>query len=325
MIRAMTSLLWATLTAQAQPPLDAFLRQQLGFSEANLQAIMNGSVVVKKLGGATNEEIALVGVVRLAVTAEVATAQFSDPTTWRNVSQKSRFSTPPAVGDLATFQVPREDRDLFRSCRVGKCVIKLPAIVIDSLQRVDRRSEASDTIFGAVWRNWLLDYVRGYLVRGNAGLVVYADQDEPLELHTGFHALLGSSPYLFAYLPAFHHYLEEFPARVLPGVEDALYWFTEDPGLRPITTVTHVTVYRPDSAGVAALIALKQIYASHYFHAALTLVSVVDDPNNQGPGVYIIYLERLLFDKKLGGLIRRRAEASLLDDLKAGLTARQRQ
>lgn len=324
-MHVMTILLWATLAVQAPPRLDGFLRQQLGFSEANVRAVTNGSVVVKKLAGATGEEITLVGVVRLAVTAEAATAQFSNPTTWRNVSQKGRFSTPPAAGDLATFQVPREDRDLFRSCRIGKCVIKLPASVIDSLQRVDRRSAAGDAIVSAVWRSWLLDYVRGYLARGNAGLVVYADQEEPLELHTGFHALLGPSPYLFAYLPAFHHYLEEFPDRVLPGVEDVLYWFTEDPGLRPITTVTHVTVYRPDSAGVAALIALKQIYASHYFHAALTLVSVVDDRTDQGPGVYIIYLERLLFDKKLGGLIRRRAEGRLLDDLKAGLSARQRE
>lgn len=137
--------------------------------------------------------------------------------------------------------------------------------------------------------------------------------------------MLQRSPYLFAYVSAFHHYLEKFPRRALPGAEDALYWFTENPGLRPITTVTHVTVYRPDSAGVAALIAFKQIYASHYFPAALTLVSVVDDPTPQGPGAYVFYLERLLFDKKLGGFIRREAEASLLDDLKARLAARRSQ
>lgn len=318
-----TILLSVTLAAQAPPQVDAFLRKELGFSERNVRAVTKGAIVVKKLDGATGEEIALVGVVRLPVSAKAATEQFGNPTTWRrNVSQKGRFSTPPAAGDLATFRVPPDDRGLFRSCQVGKCVLKLPVSLIDSLRRVDRRSPAADTLAAALWRSWLLDYVRGYLARGNAALVVYGDQEAPLALHTGFHELLGRSPYLFAYIPAFHHYLEEFPGRALPGAEDALYWFTEDPGLRPVTALTHVTVYRPDSAGVSGMIAFKQIYASHYFHAALTHVSVIEDPTPQGPGAYVVYLERMLFDKKLGGFIRRQVEARLLDDLRARLATR---
>lgn len=300
----MTTLLSVTLALQAPPRVDAFLRQRLGFSEGDAREVMEGASVVKKLDGATDEEIALVGVVRLPVSARSATERFSDPTaSRRRVSQGGRFSTPPAAGDLATFRVPSGDRDLLRSCRVGKCVLKLPSSLIDSLGRVDWRTPTADTRAAALWRNWLLDYVRG-------------------SLHTGFHALLQKSPYLFAYVPVFHHYLDEFPARALPGAKDALYWSTEDVGLRPITTVTHATVYRPDSAaGVAALIALKQIYASHYFHAALTLISIIDDPTPEGPGVYVIYLERLLFDKKLGGFIRRNAEGRLRDELQARLRA----
>ena len=320
------SLLCVTLAAQAPPRVDTFLRQELGFSEPNVREVTKGGVVVKKLRGASDEEITLVGVIRLPVPAKAAIELFSNPTaSRRNLSQGGRFSTPPTAGDLATFRVPPDDRDLLRSCRVGECVLKLPASLIDSLRRVDWRSAAADTLAAALWRGWLLDYARGYLARGNAALVVYGDQETPLALHTGFHALLGRSPYLFAYVPTFHHYLEEFPGRALPGAEDALYWSTEDSGLRPVTTMTHVTVYRPDTAGVAGLIAFKQIYASHYFHAALTHVTVIDDPTPQSPGAYVIYLERLLFDKKIGGFIRRQAEARLLDDLRARLAERRSQ
>lgn len=319
----MTTLLSVTLALQAPPRIDAFLRQRLGFSEGDAREVTTGAGVVKKLDGASDEEIALVGVVRLPVSARSATERFSNPRGGRrSVSQGGRFSTSPVAVDLATFRVPPGDRALLRSCRVGKCVLKLPSSVIDSLGRVDWRTPTADTLAAALWRSWLLDYVRGYVARGNAALVVYGDRETPLPLHTGFHALLQESPYLFAYVPAFHHYLDEFPARTLPGAEDALYWSTEDVGLRPITTVTHATVYRPDSAaGVAALIALKQIYASHYFHAALTLISVIDDPTPEGPGAYVIYLERLLFDKKVGGFIRRNAEGRLRDDLQARLRA----
>ena len=323
----LTTTLLSVSLAQAPPRVDGFLRQKLGFSEGDVREVTKGAGVVKKLDGATDEEIALVGVVRLPVSARSATERFSDPTAWRrSVSQGGRFSTSPVAGDLANFGVPSGDRALLRSCRVGKCVLKLPSSVIDSLGRVDWRTPTADTLAATLWRSWLLDYVRGYVSRGNAALVVYGDRETPLPLHTGFHALLQESPYLFAYVPALHHYLNEFPARALPGAEDALYWSTEDVGLRPITTVTHATVYRPDSAaGVAALIALKQIYASHYFHATLTLISVIDDPTPEGPGAYVICLERFLFDKRLGGLIRRNAEGRLRSELQARLGATQNQ
>lgn len=323
----MTTLVSMTLGAQAPPSVDAFLRERLGFSERDVRETASGAVIVKKLDGATDEEIALIGVMRLPISARSAIERLGDPMAWRqNVSQGGRFSPAPVAGDLAAFRVPSDDRDLLQSCRVGKCVLKLPSSVIDSLRRVDWRTPAADTLAAALWRSWLLDYVRGYVERGNAALVVYSDRETPLPLHTGFHALLQQSPYLFAYVPVFHHYLEEFPARTLPGAVDALYWSTEDVGLRPITTVTHATVYRPDSVtGIAALLALKQIYASHYFHAALALITVIDDPTPEGPGAYVIYLERSLFDTRLGGIVRRSAEGRLRGDLRARLAAMQRQ
>lgn len=320
----MTTLFSLAVAVQGPSRVEAFLRERLKFSDREVRTVLEGAPVVKKLEGATGEEIALVGAVRLAVPAESAIARFSKPGGRQaRIIQGGEFSPSPAASDLVTFRVPPGDRALLRSCRIGKCVLKLPSSAIDSLGRIDWRTPAADSLAAAVWRDWLIQYVRGYLERGNAALVVYGDRETPLPLHTGFHALLQGSPYLFAALPALHHYLDEFPARTLRGGEDALYWSTADVGLRPITTVTHATVYRPAAAtAVAGVIALKQIYASHYFHAALTLISVVADSTSAGPGAYVIYLERLLFDKKLGGLVRREAERRLREDLEARLRTR---
>ena len=325
----LTTLLSLTLALQTPLQVDAFLRERLGFSGRDIRDVAMGAAVVKKLDAATDEEIALTGVVRLRMSANQVIDRFRDLTTVprsRTVMQGRRFSMPPVAGDLASFGVPTQDRGLLRSCRVGNCVLKLPSSVIDSLRRIDWRGAAADSLAAALWRDWLLDYVRAYLARGNAALVVYGDAEIPLPLHTGFHALLEKSPYLLAYVPAFHHYLDEFPARSLSGAEDAVYWFTEDVGLRPTTTLTHATVYRPDaSAGIDALIAIKLIYASHYFHAGLSLVSVIDDTSQDDPGAYVISLERSLFDTTLGGLVRRNAEAKLRDDLWRRLEAMRRQ
>ena len=143
------TLLSVTLALQAPPRIAAFLRQRLGFSEGDVREVTKGAGVVKKLDGASDEEIALVGVVRLPVSARSATERFSDPTVWRrSVSQGGRFSPSPAAGDLAAFRVPPGDRALLRSCRVGKCVLKLPSSVIDSLGRVDWRTPTADTVRG---------------------------------------------------------------------------------------------------------------------------------------------------------------------------------
>lgn len=319
----MLALLGLAFALQLPVRVETFLRDTVDFSGRDLRDMAEGAALVKKVEGRTDEEIALIGVVRVPMPASRVVDRLRDLTTVprsRAAMQAGRFSVPPVSSDLATFVVPPEDLSLLRSCRPGKCVIKLPSSLIDSLSRIDWQAAAADTLATAIWRRWLLDYVRDYRQRGN-------DAETPLALHTGFHELLGESPYLFAFVPALHHYLDEFPARPLPGAEDALYWWsTENVGLRPITTLSHATVNRPDSGtGVHALVAIKLIYASHYFHAGLSVIAVIDDPSRDGAGAYVISLERSLFDKRLGGLVRRSAESRLQADLRGRLEAMRRQ
>lgn len=327
------ALLVAVVALQAPPPgLDSLLRQGLGFAERDVAQVVAGGVVTRTLDRASGEEVALVGVTRVRLSARAFVERFRRVETFlprRELVQVGRFGTPPTAGDLAPFRVPAADREPLRTCRPGKCVLKLPAAVTGRLQAIDWNAPGADSAAADAWRGWLLDYARGYVARGNAALVVYDDAQRPLPLHTGFHELLAESAPLLAGAPGFHHYLDEFPSAPRPagGVEDVLYWSTEDAGLRPVTGLTHASVLRtpPPAAGPGALIALKQIYASHYFHAALTVIALVDDPRSPGdPGAYVVYVERSLFDTPLGGLLRRRVEGRLRGGLQSRLEAMRR-
>src|SRR5213592_590568 len=61
------------------------------------------------------------------------------------------------------------------------------------------------------------------------------------------------------------------------GAAEILFW-SEDvlPHLRPILTVTHLVVYTPPELPSMTLVAAKQLYAKHYFEAAVDLTSAID-------------------------------------------------
>lgn len=151
--------------------------------------------------------------------------------------------------------------------------------------------------------------------------MVYDDRRQPLALHEGFHALLAESPYVADHAPEFHHYLDAYPRQPLAGVTDVIYWSVQEFGLRPLTTVTHASVYRrAPGSEPRTVIAMKQIYASHYFHAALQLIEVFEDRSEfGGPRAYLVYLDRSLFDTALGGLTRRTVERRLQGNLASRL------
>ena len=89
--------------------------------------------------------------------------------------------------------------------------------------------------------------------------------------------------------------------------------------------IEYVTDYRTrgDSAmATMAVVAAKQIYANHYFEAALDLTGVVDRPG----GLYVLVLRRYRFDNMpSGGIlnIRGRAVGALRDQLLGDLRRQQ--
>lgn len=111
------------------------------------------------------------------------------------------------------------------------------------------------------------------------------------------------SPYLYEFVPEFHWYLQEYPRARLSGTEDFIYWSKEKFGLKPVVSLTHVTIYRRKQGSITnTLIASKGIYASHYFDASLGMTGFVHDEGDAGlPVPYLMYLNRSRADALKGG------------------------
>jgi len=190
-----------------------------------------------------------------------------------------------------------------QGCRPGDCGVKLSAAAIERFRTdVDWTSPNAAGQANAVAREMLLDLVRAYQADGNAALGHYDDGGEPLLVAEQFRALLASGDPLPAPVPALIAYLDDYPRGRPAGAEDFCYWAVVDFGLKPTIRVNHVTIYPLASApsGVAYAIAIKQLYASHYFHTTLELRFLIDDDRAGRLGFWLVSITRSRNDGMTG-------------------------
>jgi hypothetical protein len=160
---------------------------------------------------------------------------------------------------------------------------------------VDWRAPEWKQQAGSLWRRLLVDYVAGYIARGGKALAEYENKQVPLSVSDEFRVLFEETQYFRPAAPEFFAHVETFPNAPLEGAEDILYWDKKVFGLKPVVSLTHLTLYAPpgvrasSTAAPAALIATKQIYATHYFDAALGLTLVFDD---RASGFYLLTIDR---------------------------------
>jgi hypothetical protein len=161
---------------------------------------------------------------------------------------------------------------------------------------------------------------------GNAALGKYDDKSYSLALAEELRPLLKPASYMYGYTPELQKYLEEFPqgrpenAAIL---EDFLYWSKEDFGLKPVTSLTHVTIYkRSHGNGSNVMVGSKGIYGSHYFDSSLGLTAFVQSQNP--PRSYLIYMNRSRTDALrglFGGWKRSLISGRLRDGAKKSMEA----
>jgi len=298
----------ASLAAQTGSGADAPPRWSLGFSAVDMQVLDAGSAVIRSLDTPVREELAHVGVVHLDASPERFLERFRDIVRFENgpgIPQIGRFGTPPRVEDLASLTLPAGDVSALRACRPGDCDLKLSAAAMSRF-RNDVDWSAPDAIerATAVTREMLLDLVRAYQAEGNAALGSYDDGREPLPVAEQFRALLSRGDPLPAPVPALLTYLDDYPRSRPPGVEDFFYWTVVDFGLKPTIRVNHVAIYPLEASApsnVSYAIAIKQLYASHYFFTTLELRFLVeDDRPTGGHGLSLVTITRSRNDGMTG-------------------------
>lgn len=299
-----SALALGSLRAQTLPPqLQTFLQQQLQFSSQDIDTVRKGRAVARILPS-EKQEVAVFGIVLVHTPADFFVDRFRDIESYKkgtSVPQVKKFSNPPKMEDLLQLTIDEDDLHSLRNCKVSDCGVKLPSDVILRLRKeIDWSAPDAEQKATALGHAALLQYIERYLAGGNAQLSEYSDKKQPLRVAEQFDAILRASPYIFDYDPEFYEYLRDYPRKKLDGVEDFLYWSKERFGLKPVISVTHVSIYRRPELNLT-LIASKQIYANHYFEASLGLTAALAAAPDPNPSFFLLYFNRSRSDALHGG------------------------
>jgi hypothetical protein len=221
-----------------------------------------------------------------------------------------RFGGSPRLADLQALTLPAADVPALPTCRPGACDVKLSETAMRRFRNeVGWSSSGAAHQANELIRTMILELVLAYQANGNAALGRYDDGREPLPVADQFRALLAAADPLPAPVPALLAYLDTYPRGRPAGVEDFFYWSVVDFGLKHTIRVSHAMIYplAANSPGVVYAIAIKQLYASHYFHATLELRFLVDDRRAGRRGTSLISIMRSRSDGMTGfkGLLLR--------------------
>jgi hypothetical protein len=315
------------VTARSQTSVEAFrkaLREQAAFTDGDLSALEQGGMAAKLLPPKDKREVAVAGLVRLQVPQD-AFIKFTRDNIARvnneRILQIGKFSNPPTIEDLQTLTLENRDIEDMKSCVVGDCDMKMSAAMIERVRNeVDWTAPDYRLRATLLFRQLLLDYVRDYLAHGEAALMEYG-VNKGVNLAEEHRSLLAASVYFNQFAPEFTTYLRDFPKPEIPGVENALFWSKLKFGLKPVVTVTHVTIWtRPANVAPQVVVASQQIYADHYFDSSLALSAFIKLAGTKASAdAYLLYTNRSRADTLGGmfsGLKRAIVESEAMDGLK---------
>jgi hypothetical protein len=317
----------ALLARGTEPEPDTFLRKQLDVTASDLSRLEQGEIIVKLPKTAETREVAAFAIMRLDVPSEFFVEHVKDIVSFKksdNALQIGKFSNPPQLKDLDGLTLDPADIEAIRRCRVKNCDVKMSARYIERFRtEVNWSGPEYRQRTTELMREMLLERVQAYLKGGDATLGEYNDKSYALSLPDEFRSLLAPTQYMYQYLPEFQKYLQNFPDSRPNGAESFIYWSKDKFGLKPVVSVTHVTIYKkPGDTGVA--IASKGIYADHYYEASLGLTAYINSQSSQPSHTYLIYVNRSRTDALrglFGGFKRSLINGSLRDGARKSMEA----
>ena len=281
--------------AVARVPLQIFT--DLGLTSQQIAAIDAGTAVAKVLAWGGPSEVYVFGAVHVG----------GSPDTYleaaRDIGRLKRAPGYEGIGeiredatvaDLSALAFDPDDVKALKNCREGSCEVQLPSSGIQRFRDgVDwSRPDAADRAT-ALARQGVLQLVQAYRRGGNEALGEYRDKQHPARVADQFKMMLDRASALPDVLPELRRYLLDYPNAELAGADSWAYWEKVSFGLKPTIRVNHAVIYKGRSQGRDfAVVAIKQLYATHYFHTALDTSVCVDDGATVAPhGFYLLTLK----------------------------------
>ena len=274
-----------------------FFHEFVGLNDDEIREIREGKAVAKILDAPTADQVFVFGSVYIHSTPERYLAFASDIDALRKLPSflaLRKFSDPPQLSDLTGFTLDEEDFKQLKNCKPGHCEVQLPSEAMEEFQRsvnwsAPDASDQANRLAQQMALQTLLNYQQG----GNSALGAYRDKNHPAAVAETFASLLNRSKALPVYLPELREYLLNYPKADSSGIESEFYWEKVNFGLKPTIRLVQAIVYQGKSPERPAYaVAVKQLYASHYFESALDLtVCVKDDEHPAHPGFYLITMK----------------------------------
>jgi len=306
-----------------------FFRDYVGLKEEQIAAIRNGKAVAKVVESRTPDEVFVFGSVYVQSTPEQYLKLASDIDALRklpNYLAIRKFSDPPQLSDLDGFTLEASDIKQLKNCEPGKCDVQLPTEAMDAFkQSVNWSAPDAANQVNRLGQKMALEAIQRYTQGGNAALGTYMDKHHPAVVGDTFASLLSRSKALPVYLPELERYLLEYPEAKSEDIQSEFYWEKVNFGLKPTLRIVQAIVYRGlRSTDPAYAVAVKQIYASHYFETALDLTVCVRDQENPDRGFYLITLkgsQQAGLTGLKGGIVRKVAVDKTRSSLERALGA----
>jgi hypothetical protein len=317
------------VTDEKRGELSEFFTKYIGLSGDQISVIRSGQSVAKILDSPTADEVFVFGAVYVRSTPEEYLKLASDIDALKklpNYLAVRKFSDPPQLSDLDGFSLEAEDLKALQKCREGKCEVQLPTDAMDEFRtKVNWSASDAGEQVNRIAKGLVLEALKRYVEGGNAELGVYRDKNNPAAVEQAFQSLVARSKALPVYLPELQTYLLNYPKVKSEHIESEFYWEKVNFGLKPTIRLLQAVLYRgADSKGPAYAVAIKQLYASHYFHTALDLTVCVRDDEEKQQGMFLITLkgsQQAGLTGLKGGIVRKVAVDKTRSSLERALAA----
>jgi hypothetical protein len=309
--------------------LTEFFKTYVGLNDDQIRDIRSGKALAKTIDSPTADEVFVFGAVYVRSTPEQYLKLASDIDALKklpNYLAIRKFSNPPQLSDLDGFSLEEDDLKALQKCREGKCEVQLPTDAMDEFRTEVNWSapDASDQA-NKIAKELVLESLKRYQQGGNAGLGIYRDKNDPAAVDHAFQSLVSRAKAMPVYLPELHDYLLNYPKAKSDHIQSEFYWEKVNFGLKPTIRVLQAVLYRgADSGGPEYALAVKQLYASHYFHTTLDLTICIRDDDDKQPGMFLVTLkgsEQAGLTGLKGGIVRKVAVDKTRSSLEHALAA----
>jgi hypothetical protein len=320
---------------QHPPRLEEFLRSQMQLSTSQIADIQKGKAVAKILSSSNPSDIFVFGAVYIHAKPVAYLSLMRDIERLNKLNGylgAGEFSKTPAIRDMDGLSLDKDDIKDLRKCRPGNCELQLPEESMESARNAIEWDSPNVALqVEELAKRRIIKLLESYQQKGDRALGTYRDKRDPLPVAEHFQSVLSRIEFFPQYLPDLNRYLLNYPQFKPAGTQDFFYWEKVNFGLKPTIRVNHAVAYHPPGDGQRVyILAIKQLYASHYFQTAIDLSFCVQGSGeSEENGFYLITVKasrQAGLTGFKGGLLRRvvvrktrSSLASVLENIKKTL------